>query len=106
MTGKVSLERINRFLKETELLDRYTKKSSADSSHHAENGISLDIHAADIGFRDVHFTWSEEFSQEDRQFTLKIDRELLFQKGRLNVIHGPTASGKTSMLVALLGRFT
>ncbi|TBU52681.1 P-loop containing nucleoside triphosphate hydrolase protein [Dichomitus squalens] len=99
--GKVSLERINRFLKETELLDRYTKKGG-NVDHLTENGHSLETHATDIGFRDAHFTWTEE-SAQDQPFTLKIDRELLFKKGGLNIIYGPTASGKTSLLVALLG---
>lgn len=38
-----------------------------------------------------------------RQFSLHIDGELIFHRGRLNIIVGPTGSGKTSLLMAMLG---
>ncbi|KAJ7045901.1 hypothetical protein C8F04DRAFT_452844 [Mycena alexandri] len=42
---------------------------------------------------------------EDHRFELK-DISVLFPEGRLSVITGPTASGKTALLMALMGEMT
>ncbi|KAJ6603499.1 P-loop containing nucleoside triphosphate hydrolase protein [Mycena vulgaris] len=101
MSGKVSLDRVNDFLKKTELLDAFTEKQTPDlfaSDPAAEQ---------QIGFRNATFAWSKEsdgsLTRSQRQFLLKIDGELLFQPGRINLVVGPTGSGKTSLLMALLG---
>ncbi|PIL29368.1 ATP-binding cassette transporter [Ganoderma sinense ZZ0214-1] len=102
--GKVSLERINRFLRESELLDKYTTKKN-DDDHPAENGHAL-AHRfleSEIGFQPARFTWSIDSTRDDRHFTLNIEEPLTFEENKLNVIYGPTGSGKTSMLMALLG---
>jgi ABC-type hemin transport system ATPase subunit len=53
------------------------------------------------------FTWSTEIdgslTPSKRNHLLQIERELLFKPNCLNIIVGPTGSGKTSMLMALLG---
>jgi hypothetical protein len=50
-----------------------------------------------IGFRNATFSWSKEsdgsLTQLQRQFLLKIDGEVLFERGRINLVVGPTASG-------------
>jgi len=57
-----------------------------------------------IGFRNAVFTWSNDIGETSgRHYRLKIDGELFFKPGRLNLIVGPTGSGKTSLLMALLG---
>lgn len=62
-----------------------------------------------IGFKDAHFTWSGEDivdgaeTPSRRKFVLRIDGELAFQRGSVNLVIGPTGSGKTSLLMALLG---
>lgn len=62
-----------------------------------------------IGFRNAAFTWHNEESipstpgSSRQNFTLRIEDELIFKRGSLNLIVGPTGSGKTSMLMALLG---
>ena len=104
-TGKVSLERINRFLRESELLDEYTPKTFDGNDHSSETGHAL-AHRfleTEIGFRPARFTWTNDSTLDDRHFVLKIEQQLTFAENRLNVIYGPTASGKTSMLMALLG---
>ncbi|KAH7886476.1 hypothetical protein F5I97DRAFT_1926721 [Phlebopus sp. FC_14] len=107
MQGKVSLDRINEFLKETELLDHFSKPrpeprlDALPETHEEEPDL--------IGFRDASFTWSSEANDDGtltpskRQFTLTIEGELYFKPGCINLVIGPTGSGKTSMLMALLG---
>jgi hypothetical protein len=65
-------------------------------------------HIDDIGFGKSLYTWSNEISDgaatPSRQaFRLHIENELIFKKDAFNLIIGPTGSGKTSMLMALLG---
>ncbi|KAF7298774.1 ATP-binding cassette transporter [Mycena indigotica] len=100
MTGKVSLDRVDDFLKKTELLDTYNTKDilvlPTDPASHAQ-----------IGFRNATFSWAteddEQHSRSRRQFRLKIADEVLFKRGKINLVVGPTGSGKTSLLMALLG---
>ena len=62
-----------------------------------------------IGFLNASFIWSNDdlsdggFTPTRRKFILRIDGELLFKRGCFNLIIGPTGSGKTSLLMALLG---
>ncbi|KAF7369381.1 ATP-binding cassette transporter [Mycena venus] len=105
VTGKVSLDRVNEFLHETELLDVFAEKDSNTS----ELFIPADAAANEkIGFRDATFAWSSEktggsLTPSKRKFMLKIEGEMLFKPGCINLVVGPTGSGKTSLLMALLG---
>ncbi|KAJ7759560.1 P-loop containing nucleoside triphosphate hydrolase protein, partial [Mycena metata] len=98
--AKVSLDRINDFLHNTELLDSFTEK--AETAEFMNTEVS-----DDIGFRDATFTWSSDddgsATPSKHKFTLRIDDELLFKRGRFNLVLGPTGAGKTSLLMALLG---
>lgn len=56
----------------------------------------------------AHFTWMTEFvggteTPSTKSFRLRIEDKLTFVRGGFNVIIGPTGSGKTSILMALLG---
>ncbi|KAJ7697209.1 P-loop containing nucleoside triphosphate hydrolase protein [Mycena rosella] len=101
-TGKVSLDRVNDFLKNSELLDAFDEKPTPVL-------FPTDAAAAEqIGFRNATFLWSQETNGSDtrsqKEFKLKIDGEVMFQRGRINLVVGPTGSaGKTSLLMALLG---
>ncbi|KAJ7449167.1 hypothetical protein FB451DRAFT_1375079 [Mycena latifolia] len=100
-TGKVSLDRVNEFLKKTELLDAYDEKAATVL-------FPADPLADErIGFRNATFSWSKETdgseTRSQQAFKLKIDGEVIFQRGRINLVVGPTGSGKTSLLMALLG---
>ncbi|KAJ7436833.1 P-loop containing nucleoside triphosphate hydrolase protein [Mycena latifolia] len=98
--GKVSLDRINDFLHNTELLDSFT-----------EDELATDVLTADastdIGFRDAIFHWSNNedgtATPTKYNFALRIEDELLFKRGCINLVLGPTGAGKTSLLLALLG---
>ncbi|TFY70118.1 hypothetical protein EVJ58_g61 [Rhodofomes roseus] len=109
--AKVSLDRVDEFLKKTELLDEF----SADS-HEAEALIPKTLVTHDIiGVRNAAFTWTNEShglstpaspgtpGRSRRNFVLRIDDEVQLKRGHVNLIVGPTGSGKTSFLMALLG---
>ncbi|KIJ38955.1 hypothetical protein M422DRAFT_258371 [Sphaerobolus stellatus SS14] len=101
--GKVSFDRLSDFLKDTELLDEFNENDSTPI-------ISMETsHDADIiGFKNATFTWQKETSDgsetsSSRPFRLRIEGELTFKKGCINLLIGPTGCGKTSILMALLG---
>ena len=59
-----------------------------------------------IGIRDATFVWDKATTAahiSTRKFRLTIEDEVLFERGKINLIIGQTGSGKTSFLMALLG---
>ncbi|KAJ7141418.1 hypothetical protein C8R44DRAFT_763397 [Mycena epipterygia] len=102
VNGKVSLDRLNEFLHNTELLDSFISKDTPEI-------VAPDEPASDlVGFREAMFAWSKDETDgtatpSSRRFLLKIDGELFFRPGCVNLVVGPTGSGKTSLLMALLG---
>ncbi|KAJ7139685.1 hypothetical protein C8R44DRAFT_867802 [Mycena epipterygia] len=104
VTGKVSLDRVNEFLHTTELLDSFAEKDPATEGLL----VPADVNANNIGFNDATFAWSSEkkdgaLTPSRRKFMLRVEGELLFKRGCINLVVGPTGSGKTSLLMALLG---
>ncbi|KAF8213492.1 hypothetical protein K438DRAFT_1956873 [Mycena galopus ATCC 62051] len=105
VTGKVSLDRVNEFLHKTELLDVFAEKDPDTQ----ELFVPADAESNEkIGFRDATFAWTSEkadgsLTPSRRKFTLKVEGEMLFKPGCINLVVGPTGSGKTSLLMALLG---
>lgn len=96
--AKVSIDRVEEYLLEEET-DKY-KQLGLDNVD--EDGKKH------IGFRDATLIWGGKDSvAEDgsRAFRL-LDLDIDFQIGKLNIIAGPTGSGKTSMLMGLLGEMT
>lgn len=96
---KVSMDRIREFLKETEL-DKYGKNEP----------IFQDMDTS-VGFKDGKFVYQGtktdasqdmESSQTNSGFYLR-DLEVIFPSGKLSVICGSTGSGKTSLILSLLG---
>lgn len=102
--AKVSLDRLNSFLRNTELLDEFDPNSKDTTI--ADN---VKANADLIGIRNASFTWTNEPTgtftpgSSRRNFTLRINDEMVFRKGKINLIVGPTGCGKTSLLMALLG---
>lgn len=89
---------------QTELLDNYDAQLK---------GEPIDVIAQSperselIGFRNATFAWTNSTdgaaTPSRRNFRLCVEEELLFETGCINLIVGPTGSGKTSLLMALLG---
>ncbi|KAK7025989.1 hypothetical protein VNI00_015819 [Paramarasmius palmivorus] len=98
--SKVSLDRINEFLVETELLDAFSPDHSDQNAHAV-------VSSSEIGVHEALFTWSNETYDDplayQARFVLSVEGTLKFKRGCLNLIVGPTGSGKTSLLMALLG---
>lgn len=85
--SKVSLDRVGDFLAEDET-SKYEQLSNEPS-----------VNSPKVGFENATFTWNKN---EESAFKLR-DIDVAFKEGKLNVIFGPTGSGKTSLLLALLG---
>lgn len=96
--SKVSVDRIEEFLNEEET-EKYEqlKHDNVD-----EEGNKT------IGFKNATFSWGgKEKSGEDLSGAFRLmDLNINFEIGKLNIIAGPTGSGKTSLLMALLGEMT
>ncbi len=110
---------------QTELLDEFVEESSGDVAASTDNATAIgdsDVsylprppaeRSQDIGFSDAMFAWSVDdkmindgaATPSKRKFVLRIDGELIFKRNAINIIIGPTGSGKTSMLMALLSAF-
>ncbi|KAI1790062.1 P-loop containing nucleoside triphosphate hydrolase protein [Ganoderma leucocontextum] len=107
--AKVSLERIQDFLFNTELIDEFTETES-EAAEILSAPVPEQYQTA-IGIRHASFTWANDSAKlavtpggtRRRMFMLHVDDELFFKRGRVNLIVGPTGSGKTSLLMALLG---
>lgn len=82
--SKISMQRIENFLNSDET-EKYTQ-------------LTVDPKGKRLAFENATITWDNE----DNTFTLR-DLNIEFKKGKLNVIIGPTGSGKTSILMGLLG---
>ncbi|KAJ7283157.1 P-loop containing nucleoside triphosphate hydrolase protein [Mycena rebaudengoi] len=100
VVGKVSLDRLI-VLYQSELLDSFDE-ASAQALFPADPVVD-----ERIGFRNANFSWSKDtdgsLTPSRRNFLLRIEEELIFERGRINLVVGPTGSGKTSLLHALLG---
>ncbi|KAG1873894.1 hypothetical protein F4604DRAFT_1765807 [Suillus subluteus] len=90
----------NGFFKWNEVPEKPEENSNAKGKNHSRTSsgdgsvTAVDSEAASI-----------RSSPEDHRFELK-DISIQFPEGELSVITGPTASGKTALLMALLGEMT
>ncbi|KAG6006960.1 hypothetical protein E4U21_006580 [Claviceps maximensis] len=96
--AKVSIDRVEEFLGEAET-EKYDQLGQDNTD---EDGVKR------IGFRKATLIWGgRDTVAEDgsRAFRL-MDLNLDFHIGKLNIIAGGTGSGKSSMLMGLLGEMT
>lgn len=96
--AKVSVDRVEEFLNEEET-EKYEQLGPENID---ENGNRV------IGFRDASFIWGgkDTIAADGSMAFRLLDLDVDFKIGKLNIIAGPTGSGKTSMLMALLGEMT
>ncbi|KAL5121776.1 Transporter of the ATP-binding cassette (ABC) [Pleosporales sp. CAS-2024a] len=96
--SKVSVDRIEEYLSEPET----EKYQQLDMRKKDENGESV------IGFENATLSWGgKDLTDQSAADAFKLmDLDLKFRVGHLNVIAGPTGSGKTSLLMGLLGEMT
>ncbi|EIN07961.1 P-loop containing nucleoside triphosphate hydrolase protein [Punctularia strigosozonata HHB-11173 SS5] len=109
ISAKVSLDRISEFLNDSELIDPTAESNVTNELY--EQALANRDEDDRIGFSDATFTWETRgpgaeprvADPKKRDFRLRIEGELLFEKDAINLVIGPTGSGKTSVLLALLG---
>jgi ABC-type multidrug transport system fused ATPase/permease subunit len=94
----VSINRVEEFLNEEET-EKYDQLRH-DNIDEQGNRI--------IGFKNGFFSWGgRDAVAEDGSIAFRLmDINIKFVIGKLNIIAGPTGSGKTSLLMALLGEMT
>jgi ABC-type multidrug transport system fused ATPase/permease subunit len=92
---KVSIDRVEEFLNEEET-EKYRQL------HHRSSEESEE---PTIGLESATLTWGSREEAENAEFPAfrLINMTFSFHVGKLNIIAGPTGSGKTSLLMALLG---
>ena len=97
--SKVSIDRVEEFLNEDET-EKYYQLISKNMNSKQEDPL--------IGFDKATLTWGGKDVQIDDKHTAfrLINMNIRFLVGRLNIVVGPTGSGKTSLLMALLGEMT
>lgn len=87
MQSKASLDRVDDFLNEPET-SKYEQLKAPQSPDDPT-----------AGFKKASFSWNPTSENDFKLRDVSID----FHIGKLNVVIGPTGSGKTSLLLALLG---
>ncbi|KAK5166122.1 Transporter of the ATP-binding cassette (ABC) [Saxophila tyrrhenica] len=90
--SKVSVDRVEEYLNEAET-DKYAQL--ANEKYDSDGEVV-------IGFDKGTFSWG---SRDAEDFKM-IDLDMRFKVGQMNIVIGPTGSGKTSLLMALLGEMT
>lgn len=100
LQSKVSIDRVQEFLDEEET-EKYKQLKPTETNDDPLTPL--------IGFKDGRFTWGSKnlLGKEEGAGSFQlVNLNLEFVPGELNVIAGPTGSGKTSLLMALLGEMT
>ncbi|KAI0746563.1 P-loop containing nucleoside triphosphate hydrolase protein [Daedaleopsis nitida] len=108
--ANVAVERLQEFLEKTELIDEFTAPEDPDTAMILSSTVP-DAYKDSIAIRQASFTWANDSAlvavtpggTRKRTFVLRVEDEVLFRRGKLNIVVGPTGAGKTSLLMALLG---
>lgn len=96
----VSMQRIEAFLKEDEVPDWASTLSPRVVNG---NGHGHDC-KPEIGFSEAVFEWKEASSPDAAPSRFQLGPlDIKFPAGKLTIVSGATGSGKSALLVALLG---
>ncbi|OBZ72651.1 ATP-dependent bile acid permease [Grifola frondosa] len=90
----VSMQRIEKFLNEPEVPDWASSLKRTSDPNVADN--------TEAGFNEASFEWDVSPKDVPSRFTLG-PLDLRFPKGKVSLVSGPTGSGKSALLAALLG---
>ncbi|KAJ6605651.1 ABC transporter type 1, transmembrane domain-containing protein [Mycena sp. CBHHK59/15] len=112
--ARIAVDRIAVFLGEAEVTDQVSslKKDFSEPELPGSEDDALGLENASFKWNDVEVVDEEHdstvdadstSSYSDRRFELK-DVSVLFPEGALTVVTGPTASGKTALLMGVLGK--
>ncbi|GMK55604.1 hypothetical protein CspeluHIS016_0206600 [Cutaneotrichosporon spelunceum] len=100
ITAGVSLQRLNKFMNESEMIDAYSQ------GNHVVVNTPEKVEAEREGLirvKDAVFAWGTDSPDKTVvNFRLRIP-DVTFSKGKINLVCGPTGSGKSSLLAALIG---
>ncbi|KAL7279294.1 hypothetical protein ACG7TL_007135 [Trametes sanguinea] len=98
LQGQSAMQRIERFLAEPEVSDWASslKRKPEQASEATQT---------EIGFENATFEWDIAAKEAPARFTLG-PLDIKFPPGKLSLVSGPTGSGKSALLVALLGGAT
>lgn len=100
------MQRIEDFLKEDEVPDWACTLSAPVQSHlnGNGNGTGHKANSDSVGFRHASFEWVEPSPADTSPARFQLGPlEVAFPAGKLSVVSGPTGSGKSAFLAALLG---
>nr|VWP00151.1 Trehalase (EC (Alpha-trehalose glucohydrolase) [Ganoderma boninense] len=90
----ISMQRIEKFLNEEEVPD-WASSLKRDAKPASTNDV-------EIGFENASFEWDIAKTESPSRFTLG-PLDIRFPPGKLSLVSGPTGSGKSALLVAMLG---
>ncbi|KZP20527.1 multidrug resistance-associated ABC transporter [Athelia psychrophila] len=115
---KVAIDRIGKFLEEDEVSEQVSSLKNGSTGVPTLDEVidpRLGIEHASFKWNEVEEKKSDQISgpqtdpelqiEQQHRFELR-DVDIIFPEGELSVITGPTASGKSAMLMALLGEMT
>ena len=94
VTAGVSLNRINKFLQTSEMIDEFTDGFRRSLT---PQGLLEAQQDGLVRIKDATFSWGSARGSATPSFSIHIP-DITFVKGKINLITGPTGSGKSSLL--------
>lgn len=102
--ARISLGRVQAFLDEPDL-EKYTEDEEPTPVSGSRTGCQQNKKGEKpvLGFSGpANFSWCSKGKLDKKRFTLK-DLDVIFPPEKLSLVIGPTGSGKSSLVLALLG---